>query len=128
MKKRIFTVILAFILMIPTKTNAQELEIYKVIATAYSPTGNLTYTETIPRFGVVAGKKEWLGCTMMIWFDDGDGIIKPQNFYGAFSCEDLGGSQAIKNGKVIDIFLNTYDEAIQFGAKNVIIQIIKTEG
>lgn len=112
--------------MRPTNVKADEL--IKCTATAYTHTGNLTYTETIPRVGVAAGKREWLGKIAFCYLDDGDGQIKPENFLSILSFEDLGGTQAIKNGWVIDVFLNTKDEAKQFGAKKVILQIINSEG
>lgn len=126
MKKLLTVLLLGITLMHPVTAHANE--IVRCTATAYAPTGNLTYMETVPRFGVAAGKKEWLGSIMLIWFDDGDGQIKPQNFYGAFSCEDLGGSDAIKAGYVIDVFMESKEEAKNFGAKKVIIQIVKSEG
>lgn len=118
--------LLGMMLMHPVSASANE--IVKVTATAYAPTGNLTYTETVPRFGVAAGKKEWLGKTAVVWFDDGDGIIKPQNYYSTFTFEDLGGSKAIRNGYVIDIFMESEETAIQFGSKKVIVQIVDSEG
>lgn len=124
--KRIFFIALIILLFNPAKVKANE--IVNCIATAYSPTGNLTYTETVPRLGVAAGKKEWLGKTAIVFWDDGDGLIKPQNYYTIISFEDLGGTKAINAGRVIDIFLNTKEEAIQFGSKKVIIQIIDSEG
>lgn len=126
MKKIVFMLFLGLTLLHPIKAKANE--IVKVTATAYAPTGNLTYTETVPRFGVAAGKKDWLGKTAIVWFDDGDGAIKPENYYSTFVFEDLGGSKAIRNGYVIDIFMESEETAIQFGSKKVIVQIVESEG
>ena len=41
--------------------------------------------------------------------------------YGVFSAEDTGGAI---NGRKIDIFVSTYDEAIQFGIRNVRVRIL----
>lgn len=117
---------LGLTLMNPKTVSASDFA--HVTATAYCPTGNLTYMETVPRVGVAAGKKEWLGKTAYCWLDDGSGEIKPENFYSVLSFEDLAGSEAIKKGYVIDVFLDSYDEAIQFGAKKMIIQIVESVG
>lgn len=124
--KRIFLIALMILLFNPVQAKANE--IVNCTATAYTATGNLTYTETVPRVGVAAGKLEWLGKTALVFLDDGDGLIKPQNFYSIVTFEDKGGTKAINEGRVIDIYLNTYEEAVQFGFKKVIIQIIDSEG
>ena len=83
---------------------------------------------TKPRYGVVAGKRDWLGKTCLIWLDDGDGIIKPENYYGTFNFEDVGGSKAIKDGYVIDVWIEGYENAKNFGCKKMIIQIVESDG
>lgn len=120
--------LLTVLMLMAMLSNVKADEIHRVTATSYCIKENPTASNTQPRYGVVAGKREWLGSTMVIWLDDGDGQIKPENYYGTFSCEDLGGSQAIKDGIVIDIFLNTYEESVNFGSKKMIIQIIESEG
>ena len=126
MKKIAILLMSVILLSQPVRVSAHE--IVKCTATAYGPTGNLTYSETVPRVGVAAGKKEWLGKVAFCYFNDGDGVIKPQNYFMILSFEDLGGTEAIAEGRVIDVFLNTKEEAIQFGFKKVIIQIIESEG
>ncbi len=116
------------ILVLSMTTTVKADEIRQVKATAYCLTKNLTAMETQPRFGVVAGKREWLGKTCVMWLDDGDGIIKTENYYGTFRFEDVGGSDAIKNGYVIDVWIEGYENAKQFGCKKMIILIIDSEG
>lgn len=115
-----------FIFVAPKTVKADEIR--NVKATAYCLDKNLTAMETKPRFGVVAGKREWLGKTCIAWFDDGDGQIKPHNYFGTFCFEDLGGSDAIKAGYVIDVWIEGYENAKQFGCKDLIIQIIESDG
>ena len=75
--------------MKPAAINAEPL-IRRAEATAYCLKG-LTATETTPVEGrTVASKHEWLGKTMVIWFDDGDGQIKPENYYATLIIEDAG--------------------------------------
>lgn len=118
----------ALMVVMATPKEVKADEFLKVKATAYCLNKNLTAMETQPRYGVVAGKREWLGSTMIAWLDDGDGQIKPENYYGTFSCEDVGGSDAIKAGYVIDVWIEGYENAKNFGCKNMIIQIIDSEG
>ena len=120
--------LLMSILLLATPKVIKADEIRTVKATAYCLDKNLTAMGTKPRYGVVAGKRDWLGKTCLIWLDDGDGQIKPENYYGTFCFEDLGGSNAIKAGYVIDVWIEGYENAIQFGCKNMIIQIIDSEG
>lgn len=124
-KKSLFMAILA-IMFLPKTAKADEIR--QVKATAYCLNKNLTAMETKPRPGVVAGKREWLGKTMIAWLDDGEGQIKPENYYGTFVFEDVGGSEAIKAGYVIDVWIEGYENAKQFGCKDLIIQIIESDG
>ncbi len=116
------------ILLLSMTSTVNADDIRQVKATAYCLTKNPTATGTKTRPGVVAGKREWLGKTCVAWLDDGDGIIKPENYYGTFHFEDLGGTDAIKNGYVIDIWIEGYENAKQFGCKKMIIHIIDSEG
>lgn len=126
MLKKIAFFISIFLLVTPVTVKADEIR--QVKATAYCLNKNLTAMETKPRYGVVAGKREWLGKTCVMWLDDGDGNIKPENYYGTFAFEDIGGSAAIKAGYVIDVWIEGYENAKNFGCKKMIIQIIDSEG
>ena len=126
MKKIIVSILLMLLILTPRTVNADEIRYVK--ATAYCLNKNLTAMETKPRYGVVAGKREWLGKTCIAWLDDGDGLIKPENYFGTFCFEDLGGSDAIKAGHVIDVWIEGYENAKNFGCKKMIIQIIDSEG
>ncbi len=114
-------------LLITNKVKADEVLLHKAWATAYSIHGiTATNTETIEG-KTLASKPEWFGCTAVVWLDDGDGIIKPANYIGTYTVEDTGGKN-IRNGSVIDIYISSWDEAVEFGSKRVIMQIIKAEG
>lgn len=88
-------------------------------ATAYySPTSwNTTFTGTEAKIGTVAVDPNFipLGSKMYIVSADGEYV------YGYCTAEDTGG--AIK-GKIVDLYMNTYDECIQFGRRDVKIYIL----
>lgn len=79
-----------------------------VEATAYTHTGNLTYTETVARVGVIAvdPRNIALGSKVYVIGDYGD--------YGVCSAEDIGGG--IKGAR-IDVFLDTEEECVLFGRR-----------
>lgn len=129
MKKSIFVLLTAFFLLNGKTVKADEIIIHQCEATAYSLTGIAADGSEITKESnnVVASKKEWIGGTMVIFLDDGDGIIKPQNYLGTFEIRDTG-SERIRSGEVIDVHVADYDTAINFGRKNVIVQVIKGKG
>lgn len=99
---------------------------FKTEATAYCITGK-TATGTYTQEGrTAAGRPEWFGKTLIIWIDDGSGQIKAENYIGTYVCEDTGGEK-VRNG-VLDIYIKDYDRAMQFGRKQVIVQLISAEG
>lgn len=127
MKKIIAVLILGLAIIHPANVQAGEPLLHKALATAYCLTGE-TATGTYTKEGkTVASKPEWYGATMYMWLDDGDGAIKAENFIGMYTVEDTGGAN-IKNGKVIDVYISDYDRAKEFGRKNVIVQIVESEG
>lgn len=108
-------------------TKRVDAETVRAIATAYCPTGRPTATGTIPKEGrTIAGKREWFGKTLIVFEDKGNGF-EAENYIGTFICEDIGGS-TIQSGAVVDVLIDDYNRAVQFGAKKVIIQIVESEG
>ena len=124
MKKWIVAAGIVLTLINPKTVKADE--IHTAWATAYCLKGT-TASGTNTRLGIVASKKEWIGCTMVVWLDDGDGVIKPQNYLATYLIEDTG-SKTIRSGAVIDVWLPTYEECMEFGSKRVIFQIIDGKG
>lgn len=94
-------------------------DFYRMQATAYCIEGT-TATGTQTRPGVAAGKREWLGKSVTVYSQDANGNIG--DLIGTYIIEDTGG-KPIRSGKVIDIWLPTYDECIAFGRKNVIVYL-----
>ena len=52
----------------------------------------------------------------------------PIDYIGTFEIEDTGGDERIKNGNCIDIYIPSYQEAINFGRKQVIVYLIEAKG
>lgn len=86
-------------------------------ATAYTWTGNPTATGTVARVGVIAVDPRVipLGTKVYLQYTDGTPI-------GYATAEDTGG--AIK-GNIIDIYMDSYNECIQFGRRNVVVTIVE---
>lgn len=124
--KKVLTLTL-LLLLLTTRPVQAEVITHKAWATAYCITGK-TATGTYTTEGrTVASKREWFGCTMYVWEDEGDGKIKAENFIGVFTVEDTGG-QTIQDGNVIDVYISDYERAKVFGSKRVIIQVVESEG
>ena len=92
------------------------LETYQMKATAYCLSGS-TATGTPVREGIAASKREWFGKTVSLYTNDNG---NPGQFIGRYVIEDTGGDN-IRNGRVIDVWLPTYEQCKQFGRKNVIV-------
>jgi len=90
----------------------------KMLATAYCINGT-TATGTQTRVGIAASKPAWFGKTISVYqLKDG----KPSTLIGKYVVEDTGGEN-IQNGKVIDIWLPTYEECKVFGCKRVVVYL-----
>lgn len=91
-------------------------------ATAYCIDGT-TATGTHTRRGICAGKREWFGKTAVVYADNNGEI---GDLIGIYKVEDTGGS-TIRSGKVLDIWVPSYEEAIHFGRRKVHVYILNEE-
>lgn len=113
MIKKVPIIAMLAVLIMTTNANAQEIKEMK--ATAYCLQGQ-TASGTQTRFGMCAGKKEWIGKQVFVF-------RKEDNKYlGMYAVEDTGGD-AIKSGAVIDIWLPNEQMCKDFGTKDVIVVI-----
>lgn len=73
------------------------------------------------REGICASKPEYIGLTACIY-------TKDDEFLGIYEIKDTGGKD-VKSGKVVDIWLPTYEECIEAGRyKNCKIFLIDAKG
>ena len=116
-------IVSVFCLSVPVM--AKEPELKKSWLTCYLPTGNPTASGVMPRRGIMAGKREWLGKTALIYERDGD---KVGDLIGIYEILDTGTGKdgAIKEGRAVDIFCETEDEIIH--TQKIWIQIIEADG
>lgn len=117
-------VILSFMcsMIFYTKVSAEELEWYKMKATAYCLTGK-TASGIETQNGICASKKEWIGKTAGIYINDNDTV---GDFLGYYAIQDTGG-EAIKKGHVIDIWMEKKEDCKQFGNPDVYVIILEDE-
>lgn len=96
-----------------------QIELHSMIATAYCLNGT-TATGTQTRVGIAAGKREWFGKTVRVYWNDGG---QAGSLIGEYVIEDTGG-RPIRNGSVIDIWMPTRDECMQFGRRCVLVEVL----
>ena len=107
------------------KTDAKsEVDLIPMQATAYC-CGHTTASGKRVAEGMCASKPEWIGCMAVVYERNADGSIG--KYIGTYDIEDTG-SMKIRQGKVIDIFIDNYDACIKFGRKEVLVQIIDGKG
>jgi 3D (Asp-Asp-Asp) domain-containing protein len=96
-----------------------QAEMHSMIATAYCLNGT-TATGTQTRVGIAASKREWFGKTVRVYWNDGG---QAGSLIGEYVIEDTGG-RPIRNGSVIDIWMPTKDECLQFGRRCVLVEVV----
>lgn len=100
-------------------------ELRAIEATAYCVTGTCA-DGTWTREGITAAMaKEYIGCVAYVWSRNEDGSVGEP--IGKYEIHDTGGDYRIKNGTVIDIYIPSYDDAIQFGRQDVYVYLVFPE-
>lgn len=92
---------------------------HSMIATAYCINGE-TATGTHTRLGIAASKREWFGKTANVYVNSNGNVGK---LIGSYIIEDTGG-EPIRNGSVIDLWMQTEDECFAFGRRLVYVEIV----
>lgn len=100
----------------------KEHKYHSMIATAYCLNGT-TATQTQTRKGICAGKREWFGQYAVVYADNNGEI---GDLIGVYHVEDTGG-EAIRSGRVLDIWMPTEEECLEFGNKKVHVYLMKEE-
>lgn len=143
--KRAFLILFVSLLLCSLKKESLNAENYcpvvyqepfMVESTAYyNPNNNYCADGSYPIAGLtVAGKREWLGKTCAIYTVAEDGSIG--DFMGYYEFRDTGfgndkdgnGIGSIQEGTCIDIYFDTKEECINYGRRNVYIQVIDAKG
>lgn len=135
--KKIAAVCIALILL-SADVSAKEFEEPEVIrCTCYCEHGK-TVTGAVTDYGIISGKKEWLGCVAELHRINEDGSIG--QFIGFFEFKDTGAGMdsdgdgygdTIKNGKSVDVWVDSLDEAYMWRdayGDYVYMKIIKGKG
>lgn len=116
-----------------TTAASSQPDLYKAKATAYCLPGK-TASGCEVREGICAGPSEWIGKTIILYQRlPGDRV---GDMVGIYECLDKGGTEAITNGDVIDIWQKDLSECDEFmellysnNCKgNVYIQILDAVG
>jgi len=84
-------------------------------ATAYTHSGNATATGVMPYVGVVAADTSVLPFGTIVYVTSASGGWT----YGYAVVADTGVS-----GRILDLFMDTYDECIQFGMRDTLVYVI----
>lgn len=113
-------IILAIVLSMTMTVYAKDIPVIRMKSTAYCLDG-LTKTETQTRYGICAGKEEWLGKTIVVYENDNNKI---GDYIGHFKCEDTG-PNGIKAGKVLDVWLPNEQMCKDYGTKDIIAVILE---
>lgn len=144
MKRVLAACILASMFIIPVEVHAESksdtdnlyMDPFPILTTAYCDYG-VTKSGVTVRPGICAGKKEWLGLTVIAYERLDDGSIG--EMLGIWECLDTGfgadsdgnGIGSIQEGKVIDMYFPTYDECEDWMKKTkgkLYIQLIDAVG
>lgn len=92
------------ILAVSMRTSAAEFEEpTRIRCTTYTSTaGKVTYSGVPARQGILAGKKEWIGKTAILYDEE-------MNIIGYFEFMDTGATNGLNNGTVIDVYRDSLD-------------------
>ena len=95
-----------------SRGNLEQSRSMTVQATAYTHTGNATATGVMPKVGHIAVDPSVIPLGSIVWVEG----------FGSLKATDTGG---LINGKIIDIFMNSEQECIEFGRQKLNIKIFK---
>lgn len=130
MRKVILSIIVVIFLMaMPASAETQDFfeanEFKKIYTTAYC-CGEITANGSKVHYGGCASTKEHMGDLAILYTTDGD-------YIGTFECNDLGGTDAIRQGYVIDVYFPTMEECQAYmervaPSQKVYVKYVKGEG
>lgn len=135
MKRRILGILLSVSLLL-NWTNVVRADEYTqcinkygepflIESTAYSY-GEITKDGSRVREGIIAAKEEWLGLGAIVYEVEPDGSIG--DVRGFYEIKDTGSDYRLQNGTCIDFYMESYEDAVEYGRQNVYIQLIDAKG
>lgn len=124
MKKKILVMVLILCLLTPINASCEMPDGFsKIKCTAYC-CGEITANGSKVHEGGLAASKEHMGDVAELYTLEGE-------FLGYFECNDAGGTDAIRNGYVIDIYRKNYERCVEWMIKTqgkVLVRWIKGKG
>ncbi|MCI5874464.1 MAG: hypothetical protein PUJ55_10830 [Clostridiales bacterium] len=135
--KAILTIVVAgIILSLATRAAGAEVapvqrinsEPFIVECTAYCDDGVTASGKPTIEGQTLAGAREWIGCMAVLYEVDEDGSIG--DFIGMYEFSDTGYGKDgdIPRGETVDIFMREEDACVEWGRRDVYVQIIRGEG
>ena len=103
-------------------------EPFRAECTAYCDSGITASGKPTVEGLTLGGAPEWIGCMAVLYEVDDDGGIG--DFIGIYEVMDTGWGRdgdALR-GETVDIFMEDYDACIQWGRRDVYVQIIDGKG
>ena len=103
-------------------------EPFRAECTAYCDSGITASGKPTVQGLTLGGAPEWIGCMAVLYEVDDDGGIG--DFIGLYEVMDTGWGRdgdALR-GETVDIFMEDYDACIQWGRRDLYVQIIDGKG
>lgn len=103
-------------------------EPFAVECTAYCDEGVTASGKPTTEGRTIAGAREWRGCVALLYEVDGQGGVG--DFIGMYEVTDTGYGRDgdIPRGETVDIFMEDYDRCMEWGRREVYVQIIRGQG
>ncbi|MBZ4654541.1 MAG: hypothetical protein JG781_1898 [Peptococcaceae bacterium] len=99
-------------IMIASRSLVNPKKVLTLQATAYTHTGNNTYTGVYPRIGTIAVDPRVIPLGTRMWVEG----------YGYGIAQDTGG---LIKGNIIDLFMDTKEDCLRWGRRNVKVYILE---
>ncbi len=136
LSKIIFILVLIMLTLRLLTVNAEGIppeeriggEPFRAECTAYCDSGITASGKPTVEGLTLGGAPEWIGCMAVLYEVDDDGTIG--DFIGLYEVMDTGWGRdgdALR-GETVDMFKEDYDACIQWGRRDVYVQIIDGKG
>lgn len=121
----ITSLILLTISYVTVKGNGKgDVDFIPMKASAYTYKGN-TELGGIAHRGIAAARPEWVGFTAMVYEDENG---QAGEFLGYYEIKDSKWGRNVENGEEIKLWVETPEECLEFGKKDVLIVLRRGVG